>query len=442
MNSNLSNAYLKNPQYQNVLLKRIKSLQKPLKSYKDNLLYEVISNVNLETLSKEDAIRIDQEFEIIERHKKREKIFESFFLLYQIFLIAKKNNILFGPGRSSYPSSLILHILGISKVNPLNYDLFFEKFINDNFDHSIEIDVSNKDLLIDVLKESNLGYRIYPVIIDKLYLPKAAINEVFYEKGVSNSLTKEITALISKESLLSPLSPNDISNIIEKNFSNFFNLNKNTVLKALSLIGTKKGELNHYGKVAFSKKEIKDSIRDDDSQDIIVFSFLNSVYLKEINLKKQSNPKHFTDDSIFEKLNSCNTSSETIKTNLSLIHSFFPNFRIQSIQDLARVVAFRNKENAENFMNGSNIFYQEDLIQELVNIGFLNSDACFLFKKLCKNEYNEFYKTSLTYSNDVWVKFFEKKDYFIKISPFLFSKSHAISYAYLYYTKVHNDIYK
>ena len=57
--------------------------------------------------------------------------FVSYFLIVWDFVnYSKKNNIPVGPGRGSAAGSLIAYLLGITSINPIKYDLLFERFLN------------------------------------------------------------------------------------------------------------------------------------------------------------------------------------------------------------------------------------------------------------------------------------------------------------------------
>ncbi len=59
--------------------------------------------------------------------------FSNYFLIvYDYIKYAKTNNILVGPGRGSAAGSLVSFSLGITDVDPLKYDLLFERFLNPN----------------------------------------------------------------------------------------------------------------------------------------------------------------------------------------------------------------------------------------------------------------------------------------------------------------------
>jgi DNA polymerase-3 subunit alpha len=79
-------------------------------------------NVDQETYRR----RLIYELEIIQKMG-----FADYFLIvYDFIKYAKKNGILVGPGRGSGPGSLVSYSLGITEIDPLQYDLLFERFLN------------------------------------------------------------------------------------------------------------------------------------------------------------------------------------------------------------------------------------------------------------------------------------------------------------------------
>ena len=74
----------------------------------------------------EAANRLDWELDVI-----IEKGLSKYFLMMEDLLkFAKDNGIAYGPGRGSAAGCLVAYCLGITKVNPLEYGLLFERFIN------------------------------------------------------------------------------------------------------------------------------------------------------------------------------------------------------------------------------------------------------------------------------------------------------------------------
>lgn len=76
--------------------------------------------------SQEVEDRLNHELEIIS-----DKGFEDYFLIIQEMIQwAKSQGILVGPGRGSAAGSMVAYLMGITKINPLKYDLYFERFLN------------------------------------------------------------------------------------------------------------------------------------------------------------------------------------------------------------------------------------------------------------------------------------------------------------------------
>ncbi len=75
---------------------------------------------------KEVTDRLKYELSII-----KQTGFASYFLIVQDFVNwAKQNRIVVGPGRGSVGGSLVAFLLNITNVNPLKYNLLFERFLN------------------------------------------------------------------------------------------------------------------------------------------------------------------------------------------------------------------------------------------------------------------------------------------------------------------------
>ena len=93
--------------------------------------------------------RLNYELEVINKMG-----FNDYFLIvYDYVLYAKKNNILVGPGRGSAAGSLVSYSLGITDVDPLRYDLLFERFLNVERvtmpDIDIDFDAERRQEVID-----------------------------------------------------------------------------------------------------------------------------------------------------------------------------------------------------------------------------------------------------------------------------------------------------
>lgn len=84
--------------------------------------------------------------------------FSNYFLLVQdLVMWAKRNEIIVGPGRGSVGGSLIAYLLGITDVDPIRFNLFFERFINperqDLPDADLDFMSAKRHLVVDYLRD-------------------------------------------------------------------------------------------------------------------------------------------------------------------------------------------------------------------------------------------------------------------------------------------------
>ena len=76
--------------------------------------------------------------------------FANYFLVvYDFIRYAKKKGILVGPGRGSAAGSLVAYSLGITEIDPLKYNLLFERFLNPERKTMPDIDTDIPDIYRD-----------------------------------------------------------------------------------------------------------------------------------------------------------------------------------------------------------------------------------------------------------------------------------------------------
>jgi DNA polymerase-3 subunit alpha len=95
--------------------------------------------------------------------------YNSYFLIVSDFVnYAINNNILVGPGRGSAAGSLVSYALGITRVDPIKYNLLFERFLNESRQTMPDIDIDfsdiNRDLVVAYLREKYGHERVANII--------------------------------------------------------------------------------------------------------------------------------------------------------------------------------------------------------------------------------------------------------------------------------------
>ncbi|MBR5688494.1 MAG: DNA polymerase III subunit alpha [Prevotella sp.] len=165
--------------------------------YLAKLTYEGASRLYGDPLSDEVAERI--KFEL---HVMKTMGFPGYFLIVQDFINAarKELGVIVGPGRGSAAGSVVAYCLGITKIDPIKYDLLFERFLNPDRISLPDIDTDfDDDGRGRVLKwvEDKYGHeKVAHIITYSTMATKNSIKDVArVEKlplDISNHLCKEI----------------------------------------------------------------------------------------------------------------------------------------------------------------------------------------------------------------------------------------------------------
>ncbi len=147
--------------------------------------------------------RLNYELSII-----KEMNFCNYFLVVWDYVkYAKQNNILVGPGRGSAAGSLVSYTLGIIDIDPLKYDLLFERFLNPERvtmpDIDVDFDSEKRQDVMNYVIEKYGEKKVAGIITFDTLAAKQVVRDVARILEISPSDTDELTKeLSSKETLL------------------------------------------------------------------------------------------------------------------------------------------------------------------------------------------------------------------------------------------------
>ncbi len=106
---------------------------------------------------------------------------DYFLIVYDYVKFAKKKGIFVGPGRGSAPASLVSYVLGITEVDPIYYNLLFERFLNPERISMPDIDIDFPDDRRDeVIKYVGQRYgkeKVAHIVTFGTFKVKLAIND-------------------------------------------------------------------------------------------------------------------------------------------------------------------------------------------------------------------------------------------------------------------------
>ena len=147
--------------------------------------------------------RLDYELAIIEKTG-----FASYFLIVQDFVNwAKNNSIVVGPGRGSAPGSLVAYLLNITNIDPLKFDLLFERFLNPDRVTMPDIDLdfadTRRDEVIKYVTDKYGANQVSQIITFGTMAARNSVRDVGRVLGLSYSYCDRIAKLIPFFSTLS-----------------------------------------------------------------------------------------------------------------------------------------------------------------------------------------------------------------------------------------------
>ncbi|MER3581532.1 MAG: DNA polymerase III subunit alpha [Patescibacteria group bacterium] len=185
--------------------------------YLKKLVFEGLRKRNLEG-NKEAQERANYELSVIEKTG-----FAGYFLIVgDIINWAKKNGIRIGPARGSAAGSLVSYLIGITEVNPLKYDLLFERFLNpDRIEPpDIDFDIADvkRDLVFDYVRKKFGEDRFAQIITFGKMASRAAVRDTGRALGFSFSFVDKLARLIPPNlSLIEAEELSDVQKIIKEN---------------------------------------------------------------------------------------------------------------------------------------------------------------------------------------------------------------------------------
>ncbi|NOQ96114.1 MAG: DNA polymerase III subunit alpha, partial [Desulfobacterales bacterium] len=127
--------------------------------------------------------------------------FAGYFLIVADFIAyARKSGIPVGPGRGSAAGSLTAYALKITDIDPIEYDLLFERFLNPGRismpDIDIDFCIKNRDKVIDYVSEKYGRENVSQIITFGTMKARAVIRDVGRSLNISYAEADRIAKLI------------------------------------------------------------------------------------------------------------------------------------------------------------------------------------------------------------------------------------------------------
>ncbi len=205
--------------------------------------------------------RIDFELDVIKKMG-----YPGYFLIVWDFLReAREMGVWVGPGRGSAAGSVVAYCLKITDVDPISYDLLFERFLNPDRislpDIDIDFDEDGRDRILKWVVDKYGHDRVAHIITFGKMAPKMAIRDIARVKQLSLSEANRLAKLIpTKPGTDFKEAYKETPELLKEKMSSNDPLVKNTLISAEKMEGTIRNIGTHACGIIISKDSLIDHI--------------------------------------------------------------------------------------------------------------------------------------------------------------------------------------
>ena len=445
-------------------------------------------------ITKEYQERLDYELSVI----KKMGFVDYFLIVYDYVLYAKKNGILVGVGRGSAAGSLVSYTLGITDIDPIKYNLLFERFLNPERvtmpDIDIDFENNKRDLVINYVKNKYGKDKVAGIMTFGSLKSRLVLRSIAKCLEIDNSLLEKFMSFIDakktlKENLENPTVLEYVKRYQEitkayKISMKLENLKRNISTNAAGVVicsqsletlipmctlndemftGVTKDYLENMGFLKMDFLAVKN---------LTTIANILETIKKDKEIKINLNKINLNDEKVFQVFSMGNTDG-IFQFESYGMRQFLKKLKPNNFLDLTSAIALyrpgpmqnidsfiRRKHNQEkieylhedlkSILNETFgiIVYQEQIMQILVKIGgytYAESDNIRRAmskkkKEIIEKEKEIFLKRAVDrgYKLELAIKIYEL---ILKFADYGFNKSHSVAYALIAYQMAYLKTY-
>lgn len=210
---------------------------------------------------------------------------DYFLIVYDYVRFAKKEGILVAPGRGSAAGSLVSYLLNITTIDPLKYDLIFERFLNPERismpDIDMDFDAERKEEVIEYCINKYGIKKVAPIITFSTLKSRQVIKDVARVSMIDLKKTDILCNMLDRNLSL-------IDNYKNEKIQKYLSINKDLfeVYKvSLKLEDLKRQTSIHAAGVVMSNTDLEEVIPLEKHNDIYLTGY-SMEYLEELGLIK------------------------------------------------------------------------------------------------------------------------------------------------------------
>lgn len=211
-----------------------------------------------------------------------------FLIVWDFIRFAKENGILVGPGRGSAAGSIVAYSLGITNIDPLKYDLLFERFLNPERVSMPDIDIDfcyeRREEVINYVVDKYGEDKVAQIITFGTMAARAVVRDVGRAMGIPYSDVDKIAKLIPMELNMTIEKALKIESTLRSLYQEDSTIKK-MIDVSLSLEGMPRHSSTHAAGVVISKEPLTEYVPLQTVENGVVTQFPMGT-LEEIGLLK------------------------------------------------------------------------------------------------------------------------------------------------------------
>ena len=226
-----------------------------LESYLEELCQDGLKK-RYKNLTAEHYERLNYELNVI-----KQMGYTGYFLIVWDFInFARKNNIYVGPGRGSAAGSIVSYVLYITNIDPLKYDLLFERFLNPERVSMPDIDIDfcyeRRGEVIDYVIERYGIDHVAQIITFGTLAAKGAVRDVGRVMNIPLTTVNKVAKLVPNEANITLKKAIENSAELRALMAEDENINQ-LILMAQKLEGMPRHAGTHAAGVVISEKPLE-----------------------------------------------------------------------------------------------------------------------------------------------------------------------------------------
>lgn len=410
---------------------------------------------------------------------------DYFLIVYDYVLYAKRHDILVGPGRGSAAGSLVSYSIGITEIDPLKYNLLFERFLNPERvtmpDIDVDFDALKREEIIEYVRNRYGDKNVALGLTFTTLKSKLVLREIGKLLKINDTLLDNFIKCINGNICLK----DNLTNENIKKYLNNYNELKKLYNISMHLEGLKKNTSTHAAGVVISSTNLDEIIPIHYENNTLItgvtMDYLESIGLLKMDflaLKNLTTIKNILDEVGKEALKNIDLNDKAVlnlfctgKTEgifqfeTSLMRNLIRKLKPSSFNDLVASLALGRPgalEEADEYIARKNgkkeityihkdlepilkdtygiILYQEQIIAILGKIGgYSLAEADIIRRAISKKKESVINAEKEKFINGAIGKGYDRSvatliyDLIVKFASYGFNKAHSVAYARISY---------